>query len=140
MKTGTRVRRMAAIAAGATASLLIASSAFAMDCVNISKADQSAGVQVVLDFTTGAIEWTTPGVAKRLENGVLSEDGEGFHGLIGFDFDGLSDGVVDVDVSTWVGVGPDGLELPQVARTRRTGADVRLDIDHVLDRQLPVVE
>lgn len=118
MKTGTGARRTVAIAAGALASLLIASSAFAMDCVNISKADQSAGVQVVLDLSSedGQIEWTTPGVAKRLESGVLDPDGEGFHGLIGFDFDGLSDGQVDVDVSTWVGVGPTGDELPQIAQ------------------------
>lgn len=116
MKIGTAARRSTAIGGGMLASLLIASSAFAMDCVNVSKSDQSDGVQVVLDMTTGQIEWTTPGVAKRVEGGVVSPDGEGFHGLIGFDFDGLHDGVVDVDVSTWVGVGPEGDELPQIAQ------------------------
>ncbi len=95
------------------ASLLVASVAMAHDCVNASKADQSAGVQVVLDLTTGQIEWTTPGVAQRIARGVIDpETGEGFHGLIGFDIDG--DGVVDV--STWMGVGPDGEEIPAVAQ------------------------
>lgn len=96
------------------ASLLVASSALATDCVNASKADQSAGVQVVLNGQTGEIEWMTPGLAQRIANGVLDPESEdsGFHGLIGLDFDG--DGVVDA--STWLGVGPDGTEIPEVAQ------------------------
>jgi len=106
--------RVVGLILGAVASLALVGTALATDCVNASKADQSAGVQVVLDGTTGEIEWMTPGVAERIERGVLDPEAEdsGFHGLIGIDFDG--DGVVDV--STWLGVGPDGTEIPEVAQ------------------------
>lgn len=117
MNTTNRFRRMAAISGGVVASLLIASSAMAHECVNASKVDQSAGVQIVIDLTTDEVEWTTEGVAKRIEKGVIDPaTGEGFHGLIGFDFDGnfADDGVVDV--STWMGVGPGGEEIPAQAQ------------------------
>ncbi len=106
--------RVVGFVLGTAASLALATSALATDCVNASKVDQSAGVQVVIDGTTGEIEWMTPGLAERIDRGVLNPDAEdsGFHGLIGFDFDG--DGVVDV--STWIGVGPDGTEIPEVAQ------------------------
>ena len=59
----------------------------------------------------GQIERSTPGLAKRLANGLIDPDtGEGFHGLIGFDFDG--DG--DVDFSTYI-VGPND-EIPLLAQ------------------------
>jgi hypothetical protein len=93
---------------GMVTSLAIASSALAMDCINASKSDQAAGAQALVDATTGAVVWTTPGLAERLELGLIGPDGEGFHGLIAFDFDG--DDVADA--STWLGVGPDGDEIP----------------------------
>jgi hypothetical protein len=93
---------------GIVTSLAIASSALAMDCINASKSDQAAGAQALVDATTGAVVWTTPGLAERLELGLIGPDGEGFHGLIAFDFDG--DDVADA--STWLGVGPDGDEIP----------------------------
>ena len=74
--------------------------------------DQSAGVQAIIDLTTGEVEWSTPGLANRFARGLVDPDtGEGFHGVIGLDFDG--DGVVDV--STFI-VGPED-ELPEVAQT-----------------------
>ena len=97
---------------GVLASLAIASSVLAMDCVNASK-QPAAGVQILIDAPTGQIAWTTPGVAKRIESGRIDPDtGAGFHGILGVDFDG--DGVADL--STWFGVGPDGAEIPQVAQ------------------------
>jgi hypothetical protein len=97
---------------GVLASLAVASSALATDCVNASK-PQASGVQILIDAPTGQIAWTTPGVAERIERGLIDPNtGEGFHGILGVDFDG--DGVAEV--STWVGVGPDGAEIPQVAQ------------------------
>ena len=104
-------RPMTATILGVFASLAIASSALASDCINVSKSDQEAGVQAILDVTTGEIVWTSVGLANRLERGLVGPDGEGFHGLVGFDFDG--DGVVDA--STWIGVGPDGTEIAEPA-------------------------
>ena len=104
--------RVLGVTIGVLASLAIASSALAMDCVNASK-PQAAGVQVLIDAATGEIVWTTQGVAERIDRGLIDTDtGEGFHGILGVDFDG--DGVADV--STWVGVGPDGSEIPFVAQ------------------------
>jgi len=96
----------AAVAAGAGL-LLAAGPSLAHECVNASKKNQAAGVQVVIDANTGEIVWTTSGVANRLAQGLVDPvTGEGFHGLLGFDLDG--DGATDV--STWM-VGPDG-EIP----------------------------
>ena len=107
-----RTQRLAAIALGVMASLALATTALATDCTNASK-PAAAGVQVVINLQTGEIEWTTQGVAQRIERGVIDPaTGEGFHGLLGFDFDG--DGVVDV--STWDGVGPSGHEIPVQAQ------------------------
>ena len=97
---------------GVVASLAIASSALATDCTNASRGDPAAGAQVLIDATTGAILWTTPGLAERLESGVVGPNGEGFHGLIAFDVNG--DGLADF--STWFGVGPDGDEIPLTAQ------------------------
>ena len=96
----------AAVAAGAGV-LLAAGPSLAHECVNASKKNQAAGVQVVIDAETGDIVWTTNGVANRLAQGLIDPvTGEGFQGLLGFDLDG--DGAVDV--STWI-VGPND-EIP----------------------------
>lgn len=95
--------------AGLTAVVLSAGPSLAHECVNASK-NQEAGVQVVIDVNTGEVIWGS-GVAKRVDQGLIDPNtGEGFHGLIGFDFD--SDGVADV--STFI-VGPEG-ELPETAQ------------------------
>jgi hypothetical protein len=97
---------------GIVASLAMVSSALATDCTNVSKSDPGAGAQALIDFTTGDIVWMTEGLAQRFERGVLGPDGEGFHGLLAVDFDG--DGVADL--GTWLGVGPDGDEIPLKAQ------------------------
>jgi len=104
-------RPLTATVLAITASLAIASSAFAMDCMNASKEDQGAGVQVIVDANTGEILWLSEGLTQRLEQGVVGDDGSGLHGLIGLDFTG--DGIVDI--STWFGVGPDGNEIAEPA-------------------------
>ncbi len=96
---------------GIVASLAIASSALAHECVNASKSDQAAGAQILVG-PTGEIVWITEGLANRLAQGVVDPaTGAGFHGLIAFDADG--DG--NADYSTWIDVGPDG-EVPLVAQ------------------------
>jgi len=106
-------RRLSAIAAGVLASLMIAGSALGFECTNGSKSDPAAGAQVLFG-PTGEIVWTTPGLAKRVAQGIVDPDtGDGFHGQIAFDFDG--DGLADA--STYVGVGPDG-EIPLEAQFR----------------------
>jgi hypothetical protein len=102
-------RSVAASFLGVVASLAIASSALAFDCMNASKPDQTVGDQIIVDANTGQILWLSQGVQERLEHGVL--DDHEFHGLIGVDFTG--DGVVDV--STWFGVGPDGTHIADPA-------------------------
>lgn len=104
-------RPITATILGVFACLALASSAFAMDCMNASKPDQSAGVQAIIDGNTGEVLWLSEGLTQRLERGVVGEDGSGLHGLIGLDFTG--DGVVDI--STWFGVGPDGVEIAEPA-------------------------
>lgn len=93
-------------------SVLIAAPALAHECTNASKSDPMAGAQVLIG-SQDQILWATNGVMKRMEKGVLSEDGDGFHGIIAFDIDG--DGVADA--STWIGVGPEG-EVPLVAQLK----------------------
>ena len=100
----------ATVATGVTM-IVVAAPALAHECMNASKKNQAAGVQLVVDTTTGEIVWTTPGLANRFDRGLVSPDGEGFHGLVGLDFDG--DGVVDV--STYI-VGP-GDEIPENAQS-----------------------
>ena len=78
--------------------------------MNASK-NQAAGVQVVIDGNTGAIVWVSNGLQHRIDQGLVDPDtGEGFSGLLGFDFDG--DGVTDL--STYI-VGPN-LALPERAQ------------------------
>jgi hypothetical protein len=107
------MRRIILSAVSAVAlSLVLATSALAMDCANASK-NQAAGVQAVIDINTGAAVWISNGLQHRLDQGVVDPlTGAGLHGLIGIDVDG--DG--DADVSTWVGVGPDGTEIPDTAQ------------------------
>lgn len=109
--TRSRGRRIAAIMGGVLASLVLASSAFAFDCSNVSKSDPMDGAQLRFNMLTGEIEWMTPGLAQRFARGVIGPDGEGFHGIVAFDLDG--DGVADA--STWLGVGPAG-EIPLQAQ------------------------
>jgi hypothetical protein len=102
------VKKLAALAAtslGAVA--LMATPAFAHECVNASK-PQRAGAQVILDANDNPIEFKK-GVEKRLEKGLIDpETGEGLHGIIGFD---VGDGTI---VSTYI-VGPTG-EIPPQAQ------------------------
>lgn len=105
-------RPLTATFLGIVASLLIASSALAHECINASKSDQAAGAQALIDANTGEILWMTEGLANRLAQGVVDPDtSEGFHGLVAFD--ATADGVADF--STWIDVGPDG-EIPLVAQ------------------------
>jgi hypothetical protein len=103
-------RGILAVVFAAVASLVLASSALAHECTNVSKSDPMAGAQLLIG-SEGEILWTTPGLAQRLERGLISEEGEGFHGIIAFDIDG--DGIADA--STYIGVGPDG-EIPLQAQ------------------------
>ena len=97
---------------GIVASLAIASSALAHECVNASKSDQAAGAQALIDANTGEILWITEGLTNRLAKGVVDPnhrrrpprpDRLRCHG----------DG--NADYSTWIEVGPDG-EVPLVAQ------------------------
>ena len=112
MAFSSRMRRPLLVgSAAAAATLLGAAPALAHECVNASKKNQGAGVQVVFDETTGEIGWMSKGVESRIARGLVDlETGEGFHGLIGLDIDG--DRVVDV--ATWI-VGPNG-EIPLQAQ------------------------
>jgi len=103
-------RTLGATIAAGFAVIAVATPALAHECVNASKQNQAAGVQIVIDANTGAIVWTTPGLANRLDHGLVSPDGVGFHGLVGLDFNG--DGVTDV--ATYI-VGPDD-EIPPNAQ------------------------
>jgi hypothetical protein len=102
---------------GATAltlTIVATAPAAATECVNASKKDQAAGAQVMFG-PDDEIVFVTTGLQNRLDQGLVDPDtGEGFHGLIAFDFDG--DG--QADVSTWIGVGPDGEEIPLEAQLR----------------------
>lgn len=92
-------------------SILIATPALAHQCTNASKSDPAAGAQIVFGPNDEPI-YVTPGLLARFEQGVVDPDtGEGFHGIVAFDFDG--DG--EADASTWFGVGPEG-EVPLVAQ------------------------
>jgi hypothetical protein len=101
--------RLIAATLGGGLSLILASTALAMDCTNASRSSPYAGAQVVVDAQTGEILWMTPGLLHRVQQGLIDPaTGAGFHGIVAFDLDG--DGVADV--STWMGVGPDGDEIP----------------------------
>ena len=107
--------RRAGLVAGLSAAALVtgAGGALAHECVNASKnmVNPAAGVQVLIDIQTDSVSWVSAGVQKRVDQGLIDlATGEGFHGLIGFDFDG--DGAADV--STFI-VGPEG-EVPVQAQ------------------------
>jgi hypothetical protein len=121
-------RRIGAIMGGVLASLLVVSSAMAHQCINPSKANQAAGVQLVIGMD-GSIVYITRGLATRIEQGLIDfETGEGFHGLIGFDDDG--DGVADG--ATYI-VGPDG-EIPLEAQLRGAACRGITNVNLYLDQ------
>lgn len=94
--------------AAASAIVMAAGPSLAHECVNASKPAE-AGIQVLLG--PEGIEWATAGLVNRVDQGLVDPDtGEGFHGLVGFDFDG--DGTVDFQ--TYI-VGPDD-EIPELAQ------------------------
>ncbi|KAB7745709.1 hypothetical protein GA707_07350 [Nostocoides sp. F2B08] len=111
MSLRNRMRRPLVVGAAAlTAIGLGAAPAMAHQCVNASKKNQAAGVQIVMDATFTPI-WISNGLQQRIDKGVVDlATGEGFHGLLGIDLDG--DGAVDV--ATYM-VGRDG-EIPQKAQ------------------------
>ena len=97
--------------AGVMASILLAAPVLAHECINASKSDPTAGAQLVIG-ASGEVLYISRGLATRVERGIIDfESGEGFHGLIAFDIDG--DGAADL--STWIGVGPEG-EIPLEAQ------------------------
>jgi hypothetical protein len=92
-----------------------AGTAFADHCTNIQRDmhDPSKGVQVIINAQDGSIEWANTGVLNRVGQGLIDPaTGEGFHGIIGLDFDG--DGTVDAMTYS---VGPEGDALPDTAIT-----------------------
>jgi len=92
-------------------SVVIAAPALAHQCTNASKSDPAAGAQIVFGPDEQPI-FITQGLLSRIDRGLVdAETGEGFHGIIAFDLDG--DGAADV--STWIGVGPDG-QIPLEAQ------------------------
>jgi hypothetical protein len=106
-----RTGLVAALSAGAL--VLSAGGAFAHECVNASKSmhQPGAGVQVLIDTETEEAVWVSDGVQKRIDQGLIDfETGEGFSGLVGFDFDG--DGAADL--TTFI-VGPED-EVPEEAQ------------------------
>jgi len=99
-----------AVLRGVPLTLMMATSVLAFAWTNLSK-PPAAGTQVVFG-PNDEIVWLSRGLERRIEQGIVNpESGDGFHGLLGFDFDG--DGVVDA--STYIGVGPDG-EIPLEAQ------------------------
>ena len=119
-------RSVLGVVGGLALTLMLATSALAFECTNLSK-PPAAGTQVVFG-PEGEIVWISRGLERRVEQGLVDPDsGEGFHGLVGFDFDG--DGVVDA--STYI-VTPDS-EIPSrpssqgrhVAGCRTSGSSSR---------------
>ena len=109
------LRRAAVLVAIPTTLVLAAGPAFAHQCVNASKKNQAAGVQIIFGEGDDPL-WVSKGLQKRIDNGVVDlETGEGFHGLVGVDVTG--DGKVDFAVYI---VGPND-EIPLPAQTN--GAD-----------------
>jgi hypothetical protein len=108
-----RFRRLIAGAAlAATLFALTGGTALAGECFNADKNahNPGAGAQVVLDGEDNIVS-ATNGVMNRVEKGLIDPDsGEGYHGLIAFDFDG--DG--EADASTFI-VTPND-EIPEQAQ------------------------
>ena len=112
MSLRNRVHRLLLVGAAALAAIgLGAAPAMAHQCVNASKKNQAAGVQIVMDGETFSPIWISKGLQQRIDKGLVDmSNGEGFHGLIGIDLTG--DGAVDV--ATYI-VGPND-EIPQKAQ------------------------
>jgi len=90
-----------AVATAAATTILLTGTASAFHCTNVSKdaRNPGAGAQVVIDANTDEIVSASKGVQKRVEKGLIDPDsGEGYHGLVGLDFDG--DG--QADASTYI--------------------------------------
>ena len=103
-------RRFLAVVAAVVASIAFSTVALANECVNASK-QPDAGAQAIISFVTGEVEVLTEGLQRRIDQGLVDPaTGEGFHGLIGFDFNG--DGIVD---ATSYIVGPDD-HIPELAQ------------------------
>jgi len=105
------VRRVSLGAVALLAATLIAAGpVWAGDCMNANK-NQAAGVQLVIDTNTDEIVWISDGLQHRIDQGLVNPaTGEGFHGLLGLDFNG--DGVADL--TTFI-VGPE-FRLPEQAQ------------------------
>lgn len=105
-------RRLAVAAIAAPAVLVLAAGpGTAHECVNASKKNQAAGVQLVVNDQDEVV-WATRGLQNRIDQGLVDPDtGEGFHGLIGFDLDGDD----AADLATYI-VGPEA-EIPLQAQT-----------------------
>ncbi|MBM0126409.1 hypothetical protein [Pimelobacter simplex] len=104
------ISRAVAVLGTTAVAALVAAPASAHECVNISKQNQAAGVQIVFGEGDAPV-WISNGLQKRIDAGLVDlETGDGFHGLIGFDFDGDS----VADVATYI-VGPGG-EIPPEAQ------------------------
>ncbi len=109
------LRRLALLAVVPTTVALAAGPAVAHQCVNASKKNQAAGVQVVFGDGDDPL-WVSRGLQNRINRGIVDLDtGVGFHGLIGIDVTG--DG--KVDFATYI-VGPDS-EIPIPAQMNGPG-------------------
>jgi hypothetical protein len=107
----TTIRRLAVatIATGAVL-MLAAGPGSAHECINASKQNQAAGVQLVLN-EQDEIVWVSKGLQGRIDRGLVDlATGEGFSGLIGFDADGDN----AADFATFI-VGPND-EIPLQAQ------------------------
>jgi hypothetical protein len=109
------VKRALVVTTGAVAGLVLsAGPALADNCTNASKKYADSGAQIVFG-PNDEVLFITQGLENRISQGIVDpESGEGFHGIIAFDDDG--DGVADA--STYIGVGPEGDELPIEAQFR----------------------
>jgi hypothetical protein len=104
---------IASVGIAMAAVVAMGGTALADHCTNIERDlhDPSKGVQVVLNANTDSLEWANPGVLNRVDHGLIDPaTGEGFHGIVGLDFDG--DGIADA--VTYL-VGPEGDALPETA-------------------------
>jgi hypothetical protein len=120
----TTIRRLASVAVVTPALLVLAAGpSIAHECMNASKKNVAAGVQVVIN-DQDEIVWLTNGLQHRIDQGLVDPDtGEGFSGLVGFDLDG--DGAADI--ATYI-VGPNG-ELPDPAQQNGATCQGIVNID-----------
>jgi hypothetical protein len=109
------IKRALVVTTGAVAGLvLMAGPALADNCTNASKKYADSGAQIVFG-PNDEVLFITRGLQNRIAQGLVDPDsGEGFHGIIAFDEN--ADGVAEF--STWIGVGPDGHEIPIEAQFR----------------------